>query len=64
LFRSTPFWKWTVSVYVPSLVHCEDMLEHVLDAVDLLFDRRGHRIGDHLGVGPGIGPRTPPPSAA
>ena len=29
-------------------------VEHVLDAVDLLLDRRGHRVGHHLGVGAGI----------
>ena len=29
-------------------------VEHVLDAVDLLLDRRGHGVGHHLGVGPGI----------
>jgi hypothetical protein len=28
-------------------------VEHVLDAVDALFQRRGHRFGDHLGVGAG-----------
>ena len=25
MFRSTPFLNVTVSVYMPSLVHCEDM---------------------------------------
>ena len=25
MFRSVPSWKVTVSVYVPSLVHCDDM---------------------------------------
>ena len=29
-------------------------VHHVLDAVDLLLDRRGHRLGDHLGAGAGI----------
>src|SRR5207248_983251 len=29
-------------------------VQHVLDAVDLLLDRRGDRVGDHLGVGPGV----------
>ena len=30
-------------------------VEHVLDAVDLLLDRRGHRLGHDLGAGPGVG---------
>ena len=29
-------------------------VHHVLDAVDLLLDRRGHGLGDHLGAGAGI----------
>ena len=29
-------------------------VHHVLDAVDLLLDRGGHGVGDHLGVGAGI----------
>ena len=29
-------------------------IEHVLDAVDLLLDRRRHRLGDHLRIGAGI----------
>ena len=29
-------------------------VHHVLDAVDLLLDGRGHGVGDHLGVGAGI----------
>jgi len=29
-------------------------VQHVLHAVDLLLDRRGHGVGDDLGVGPGI----------
>ena len=29
-------------------------VHHVLDAVDLLLDGRGHRLGDHLGAGAGI----------
>ena len=32
-----------------------DDVEHVVDAVDLLLDRRGDRVGDHLGRGAGIG---------
>ncbi len=27
-------------------------VEHVLHAVDLLLDGRGHRVGHHLGIGP------------
>ncbi len=30
-------------------------VEHVVDAIDLLFDRRGHRLGDHIRRGAGIG---------
>ena len=30
-------------------------VEHLLDAVDLLLDGRGHRLGHHLGAGAGIG---------
>ena len=29
-------------------------VQHVLDAVDLLLDRRGHGLGDDLGAGAGI----------
>ena len=29
-------------------------VDHAFDAVDLLLDRRGHRLGDRLGVGAGI----------
>ena len=29
-------------------------VHHVLDAVDLLLDRRGHGVGHHLGVGAGV----------
>ena len=31
-------------------------VEHVVDAVDLLLDRLGDRLLDHLGAGPGIAP--------
>ncbi len=30
-------------------------VEHVLDAVDLLLDGGRYRVGEHLGVGPGVG---------
>ena len=30
-------------------------VEHAFDAVDLLLDRRRHRLGDHLRIGAGIG---------
>ena len=39
-------------------------VHHLLDAVDLLLDRRGHGVGHHLGVGPGVVRRSPGPSAA
>ena len=30
-------------------------VEHVLDADDFLLERRGHRFGNHLGIGAGVG---------
>ena len=38
----------------PVAVGVRRHVEHVLDAVDLLLDRRHHGRGDHLGVGAGI----------
>ena len=32
-------------------------VQHLLDADDLLLDRRGHRVGDDPGVGPGVAGR-------
>ena len=57
VFRSVPMSKVTVSVYEPSLPHLRRHVEHALDAVDLLLDRRRHRVGHHLGAGPRIGDR-------
>ena len=40
----------------PSAVEFDDDVEHVLDAVDLLLDRRDHGRRDHVGAGAGILP--------
>ena len=37
------------------VVRLRDHVHHVLDAVDLLLDGGGHRLGDDLGVGAGVG---------
>ena len=39
------------------VAHLRRHVEHPLDAVDLLLDRRGHGVGHHLGAGAGIGDR-------
>ena len=39
----------------PSPVDCDVDVEHVVDAVDLLLDRRRHGLGEDLGGGAGIG---------
>ena len=39
---------------LPSLVLWLRHVQHVLDAVDLLLDRRGDGVGDRLGVGAGV----------
>ena len=39
------------------VAHLRRHVEHALDAVDLLLDRRGHRVGHDLGAGAGIGDR-------
>ena len=53
-FRSVPISNVTVSVVAsrrcPS---CDDMYSMPGDAVDLLLDRGGDRVGDDLGAGPG-----------
>jgi len=39
---------------VPSCVRLRHHVHHVLDAVDLLLDGRGYRVGDDVGVGAGV----------
>ena len=39
------------------VAHLRRHVEHALDAVDLLLDRRRHRVGHHRGAGPGIADR-------
>ncbi len=39
---------------LPSPVDCDDSVEHVVDAVDFLLDRRGDGLGHRLGRGAGI----------
>ena len=36
------------------VAHLRGHVEHALDAVDLLLDRRRHRVGHHRGAGPGV----------
>ena len=54
---SVPRSKVTSSVIAPSFVALRRHVEHVLDAVDLLLDRRRDRVGHDLGAGAGIGRR-------
>ena len=39
------------------VAHLRGHVEHAVDAVDLLFDRRRHRVGHHRGAGPGVADR-------
>jgi len=50
-----PGLKTTLIESAPFAGRCEDHVEHVVDAVDLLLDRRRDRLGDHLGGGARIG---------
>ena len=59
MLTSVPSSKVTSRVYEPSLLLCDDMYSMLLDAVDLLLDRRGHGVGHDLGVGPGVAGRHP-----
>ena len=52
---SVPSLKVTVRVRMPSMVDVRGHVEHVLDAVDRLLQRRGHRVRDHLRVGARVG---------
>ena len=52
--RSVPSAKVTVSCSLPSAVAWLTHVEHVLDAVDLLLERRRDGIADDLGRGAGI----------
>src|SRR5205085_6447704 len=36
------------------VAHLRRHVQHALDAVDLLLDRRRHRVGHHLGAGPRV----------
>ena len=56
----TSTWAWSMLVpglkttlidNAPSPVDCDTMIDHVVDAVDLLLDRRGHGLCDDLGGG-------------
>jgi len=51
MLRGYPTSNVIVMVEEPSL-ELEDELGHPLHAVDLLFERRRHGIGDALGAGP------------
>ena len=52
--RSVPSAKVIVSCRLPSAVAWLIHVEHVLDAVDFLLERRRDRVADHLGGGAGI----------
>jgi hypothetical protein len=49
-----PILKVTVSVMLPSAVAWLSKYSMFFEAVDLLFQRRGHRLGDHARVGAGV----------
>ena len=51
VFRSVPRSKVTVRCVRAVVAHLRGHVEHALDAVDLLLDRRGDGVGHHLGAG-------------
>ena len=54
MFRSVPGLNVTVQRVAAVARALRGHVEHVLDAVDLLLDRRGDRLGHDLGAGPGV----------
>ncbi len=52
-FKSTPSLKVIVKVVRAVVGALRRHVHHVLDAVDLLLDRRGHGLGDDLALAPG-----------
>jgi len=54
MFTSAPQRKGHVQGVRAVVVAVGRHVQHPLDADDLLLDRRGHRVGHHLGVGSGV----------